>query len=53
MALIDHELRFQNGRQKAFQMLRNGEIGKIRHVKYVFRNAQHLKSRYSLELVVG
>jgi len=40
MALIDHELRFQNGRQKAFQMLRNGEIGKIRHVKYVFRNAQ-------------
>ncbi|HRH40695.1 MAG TPA: Gfo/Idh/MocA family oxidoreductase [Pyrinomonadaceae bacterium] len=40
MALIDHELRFQNGRQKAFQMLRNGEIGKIRHIKYVFRNAQ-------------
>lgn len=39
LALIDHELRFQNGRQKAFEMLRNGEIGKIRHVKYVFRNA--------------
>lgn len=40
LALIDHELRFQSGRQKAFRMLRNGEIGKIRHVKYVFRNAQ-------------
>ena len=40
LALIDHELRFQSGRQKAFQMLRDGEIGKIRHVKYVFRNAQ-------------
>ncbi len=40
LALIDHELRFQNGRQKAFEMLREGEIGKIRHVKYVFRNAQ-------------
>jgi len=40
LALIDHELRFQNGRQKALQMLKDGEIGKIRHVKYVFRNAQ-------------
>lgn len=40
MALIDHELRFQNGRQKAYKMLRDGEIGKIRHIKYVFRNAQ-------------
>lgn len=40
LALIDHELRFQNGRQKAFEMLREGVIGKIRHVKYVFRNAQ-------------
>lgn len=38
LALIDHELRFQKGRQKAFQMLRNGEIGKIRHARYVFRN---------------
>lgn len=40
LALIDHELRFQNGRQKGFEMLRQGIIGKIRHVKYVFRNAQ-------------
>ena len=39
LALIDHELRFQKGRQKAFEMLRKGEIGKIRHAKYSFRNA--------------
>jgi predicted dehydrogenase len=39
LALIDHELRFQNGRQKAFKMLRDGEIGKVRHAKYNFRNA--------------
>ena len=37
LALIDHELRFQNGRQKAFEMLRNDEIGDIRHAKYNFR----------------
>jgi predicted dehydrogenase len=37
LALIDHELRFQGGRQKAFEMLRQGEIGKIRHAKYNFR----------------
>lgn len=39
LALIDHELRFLNGRQKAFKMLRNGEIGKIRHTKCSFRNS--------------
>ena len=39
LALIDHELRFQTGRQKAFQMLRDGAIGKVRHTKYNFRNA--------------
>ncbi|MBC7900900.1 MAG: Gfo/Idh/MocA family oxidoreductase [Saprospiraceae bacterium] len=37
LALIDHELRFQPGRQKAYAMLRDGEIGKIRHAKYHFR----------------
>ena len=37
LALIDHELRFQPGRQKAYAMIRNGEIGKIRHAKYNFR----------------
>lgn len=39
LALIDHELRFQKGRQKAFEILRTGEIGKIRHAKYNFRNS--------------
>jgi predicted dehydrogenase len=37
LALIDHELRFQDGRQKAYAMLRDGAIGKVRHVKYHFR----------------
>jgi predicted dehydrogenase len=37
LALIDHELRFQEGRQKAFEMMRAGEIGRIRHAKYNFR----------------
>jgi predicted dehydrogenase len=37
LALIDHELRFLNGRRRAFEMIRAGEIGKIRHVKYNFR----------------
>ncbi|MDI1240439.1 MAG: Gfo/Idh/MocA family oxidoreductase [bacterium] len=37
LALIDHELRFQPGRQKAWSMLREGVIGKIRHAKYNFR----------------
>ncbi len=39
LALVDHELRFQNGRQKAFEILRGGDIGKIIHAKYNFRNA--------------
>jgi predicted dehydrogenase len=37
LALIDHELRFLNGRKTAFEMIRAGEIGQIRHVKYSFR----------------
>jgi predicted dehydrogenase len=37
LALIDHELRFQQGRQTAYAMLRRGEIGKIRHAKYLFQ----------------
>lgn len=37
LALIDHELRFQPERQKAFSMIREGAIGKIRHAKYNFR----------------
>ena len=39
MALIDHELRFLNGRQKAFQMIREGRIGKVIHFKQMFRNS--------------
>ena len=39
LALIDHELRFLPGRQKAFAMLREGVIGKVRHAKYNFRAA--------------
>jgi predicted dehydrogenase len=37
IAMIDHELRFLPGRQKAFAMLREGVIGKVRHAKYNFR----------------
>lgn len=37
LALIDHELRFQPGRQTAFLMIRECAIGKIRHAKYNFR----------------
>ncbi len=39
LTLIDHELRFTNGRSKAFQLIRDGKIGKIRHAKYLFQNA--------------
>ena len=37
LALIDHELRFLHGRRKAFEILRSGTIGKIRHAKANFR----------------
>ena len=37
LALIDHELRFLPGRRKAYEMLREGAIGKVRHAKYNFR----------------
>lgn len=37
LALIDHELRFLNGRRRANEIIRSGEIGKIRHAKYNFR----------------
>jgi predicted dehydrogenase len=37
LALIDHELRFQPGRVRARQMLRDGEIGKVRHAKALFQ----------------
>ena len=37
LALIDHELRFQPGRLRAYDMLRDGAIGKIRHAKAIFQ----------------
>jgi len=37
LALVDHELRFQPGRQHVYKMLRDGAIGKIRHAKWNFR----------------
>jgi predicted dehydrogenase len=37
LALIDHELRFLHGRRRAFEMLREGAIGRIRHAKANFR----------------
>jgi predicted dehydrogenase len=37
LALIDHELRFQHGRQLAWRMLRERVIGEVRHAKYNFR----------------
>jgi predicted dehydrogenase len=37
LAIIDHELRFQDGRLSAYAMLREGAIGKVRHVKSIFQ----------------
>ena len=37
LTLIDHELRFQPGRQAAYKMLRDGVIGKVRHTKFIFQ----------------
>jgi predicted dehydrogenase len=38
LALIDHELRFLPGRVKLHELLRHGDIGKVRHVKLTFRS---------------
>jgi predicted dehydrogenase len=38
LALIDHELRFLPGRLRLRELLRSGEIGKIKHVQLVFRS---------------
>lgn len=38
LALIDHELRFLNSRQKMRAMLHDGVIGTVRHCNYVFRS---------------
>ena len=38
LALIDHELRFLPGRIKMRELLRSGEIGKVKHVQLAFRS---------------
>ena len=38
LALIDHELRFLNGRRMMRAMLHGGAIGTVRHCNYVFRS---------------
>jgi predicted dehydrogenase len=38
LALIDHELRFLNGRRTMRAMLQSGAIGSVRHCTYVFRS---------------
>lgn len=37
LALIDHELRFLPARRKMREMILGGELGRVRHVKGVFR----------------
>ncbi len=39
LGLIDHELRFLNGRKRAYRMIREGAIGQVVHAKSIFRNA--------------
>jgi predicted dehydrogenase len=38
LTLIDHELRFLPGRMKLHELLRRGDIGKVRHAKLTFRS---------------
>jgi len=37
LALIDHELRFLPGRVRMRELVRRGDIGKVRHAKLTFR----------------
>ncbi|HEX8069524.1 MAG TPA: Gfo/Idh/MocA family oxidoreductase [Pyrinomonadaceae bacterium] len=37
LALVDHELRMLAGRRRLRELLRAGEIGRVRHVRYTFR----------------
>ena len=37
LALIDHELRFLDGRQQMRELIHAGEIGRVRHVKLLYR----------------
>ena len=38
LALIDHELRFLPGRLRMREMIRRGELGKIKHASVIFRS---------------
>jgi predicted dehydrogenase len=38
LALIDHELRFLTGRVKMRELVRNGDIGRIRHGRLILRS---------------
>ena len=38
LALIDHELRFLPGRMKMRELVRRGDIGKVRHAQLTFRS---------------
>ena len=38
LALIDHELRFLPGRRKVHELLRRGDIGKVKHATLTFRS---------------
>ena len=40
LALIDHELRFLPGRQKAAELIRRGEVGELWHARCLFRSGQ-------------
>lgn len=40
LALIDHELRFLPGRQKAAEIIRQGDIGQLWHARCLFRSGQ-------------
>lgn len=45
LALVDHELRFLNGRRKMREMLLNGEIGHVHHAKLLFRSDSRLDAQ--------
>ena len=40
LALIDHELRFLPGRQKAAELIRRGDLGELWHGRCLFRSGQ-------------
>jgi predicted dehydrogenase len=45
LALVDHELRFLPARRRMREMILSGEVGRVRHAKFLFRS----DSRASIE----